>query len=112
MGLGSRHGDRRMAYIFILPLVAVILLFIVVPVIGTFWTSLFRDVTYLERTFAFLENYRRLLADANFWHSMRFTLLFVAVCIPLELFLGMVFALILNEKLPARGVLRAAVLVP
>ncbi len=112
MGLGSRTGDRRTAYIFILPLVAFILLFIVVPVLGTFWTSLFREVTYLESVFTFLGNYRRLFADANFWQSMRFTSLFVAVCIPLELFLGMVFALILNERIPARGVLRATVLVP
>ncbi|MGD9141954.1 MAG: sugar ABC transporter permease [bacterium] len=112
MGLGSRLSDRRTAYLFLLPLLVFISLFIVIPVLGTIWTSLFRDVTYLETAFTLFGNYRRLLADASFWQSMEFTLLFVAVCIPLELFLGMVFALILNEKLPARGVLRAAVLVP
>ncbi len=112
MGLGKRAGDRRTAHLFILPLAAFILVFIVVPVIGTFWTSLFREVTYLKSAFNFPGNYGRLLADANFWQSMRFTLLFVAACIPVELFLGMVFALILNERLPGRGVLRAAVLVP
>ena len=112
MGLAQRSGDRRTAYIFILPLVAFILIFIVVPVVGTFWTSLFREVTYLEPVFNALGNYRRLATDADFWQSMRFTLLFVAVCIPAELVLGMVFALILNERLPGRGVLRAAVLVP
>jgi len=112
MGLGSRLSDRRTAYLFLLPLLVFISLFIVIPVLGTIWTSLFRDVTYLETAFALFGNYRRLLADASFWQSMKFTLLFVAVCIPLELFLGMVFALILNEKLPGRGVLRAAVLVP
>ena len=105
-------GDRRTAYLFILPLVAFILVFIVIPVVGTLWTSLFREVTYLEPVFNLLGNYKRLAADANFWQSMRFTLLFVAVCIPIELLLGMVFALILNERLPARGLLRAAVLVP
>jgi multiple sugar transport system permease protein len=99
MGLGTRSGDRRTAYLFILPLAAFILVFIVVPVLGTFWTSLFRDVTYLEPAFTFLENYRRLLSDANFWQSIKFTLLFVAVCLPIEIFLGMVFALILNERL-------------
>ena len=112
MGLGSRAGDRRTAYLFTLPLLAFILLFIVVPVVGTFRTSLFREVTYLEPVFTFLGNYKRLVTDAGFWQSMKFTLLFVAVCIPVELFLGMVFALILNERLPARGILRAAVLVP
>jgi multiple sugar transport system permease protein len=112
LGIGRRASDRRTAYLFILPLVAFIGLFVVLPVIGTFWTSLFREVTYLKPVFAFLGNYKRLLGDASFWQSMRFTLLFVAVCIPVEISLGMVFALILNERLPARGILRAAVLIP
>ncbi len=112
MGLGNRLSDRRTAHLFILPLVVVMVVFIVVPVAGTFVTSFFRDITYLEPAFTFLANYKRLASDAGFWQSMRFTSLFVAVCIPVELLLGMVFALILNERLPARGVLRAAVLVP
>jgi multiple sugar transport system permease protein len=96
----------------VLPLAAVILLFIVIPVLGTFWTSLFRDVTYLPTRFAFLENYGRLFRDGAFWQSLRFTLLFVATTIPLEMVLGMVFALILNERLRYRNALRATVLIP
>jgi multiple sugar transport system permease protein len=90
----------------------VIVLFIVIPVAGTFWTSLFRDVTYLPYRFAGLENYRRLFHDYDFWRSLRFTLLFVATTIPLEMVLGMVFALILNERLRYRNALRATVLIP
>ena len=114
MKLKTRSGRReaRVAYLFMLPLVAVILLFIVVPVVGTFWTSLFRDVTYLPTEFAFLANYKRLFTDANFFQSLRFTLLFVATTIPIEMVLGMVFALILNERLRYRNALRATVLIP
>jgi multiple sugar transport system permease protein len=95
-----------------LPLVAVIVLFIVIPILGTFWTSLFRDVTYLPTKFAYLSNYSRLLIDSDFWRSFRFTMLFVATAIPLEMALGMVFALILNERLKMRNALRATVLIP
>ncbi|MFC1799551.1 carbohydrate ABC transporter permease [Candidatus Eisenbacteria bacterium] len=108
---GSR-GEGRTAFLFLLPLVAVIVLFIVIPVLGTFWTGLFRDVTYLPGKFVYLSNYKRLLADADFWRSFRFTMLFVATAIPLEMLLGMVFALILNERLKLRNALRATVLIP
>ncbi|MGD8628675.1 MAG: sugar ABC transporter permease [bacterium] len=109
---GGSRGEGRTAFLFLLPLVAVIVLFIVVPVLGTFWTGLYRDVTYLPTRFAYLSNYRRLLADSDFWRSFRFTMLFVAMAIPLEMLLGMVFALILNERLKLRNVLRATVLIP
>jgi multiple sugar transport system permease protein len=112
---GPVRGPRRelgVAYAFVLPLVAVVLLFVVFPVLGTFWTSLFRDVTYLPTRFVKLANYRRLLADPNFWRSLRFTVLFLATSVPIEMVLGMVFAVILNERLRFRNALRATVLVP
>jgi multiple sugar transport system permease protein len=112
MTVPGRRGETRAALIFVLPLAAAIVLFVVVPVLGTFWTSLFRDVTYLPGKFIFLSNYRRLLADASFWRSLRFTLLFASACLPIEMALGMTFALILNERLPHRNLLRATVLIP
>jgi multiple sugar transport system permease protein len=114
-GAGPARGPRRelgTAYAFVLPLLAVILLFVVVPVLGTFWTSLFRDVTYLPAKFVKLANYRRLVGDPNFWRSLRFTVLFLATSVPVEMVLGIVFALILNERLKFRNALRATVLIP
>jgi multiple sugar transport system permease protein len=43
---------------------------------------------------------------------MRFTILFVIVSVALELVLGMIFAVILNEKFRFRGLLRVAILIP
>ncbi|MFH1312169.1 MAG: sugar ABC transporter permease [Candidatus Eisenbacteria bacterium] len=109
-----RRGKQELgtAYAFVMPLVAVILLFVVIPVVGTFWTSLFRDVTYLPAKFVNIANYRRLLADPNFWRSLRFTVLFLATSVPIEMVLGIIFALILNERLKFRNALRATVLIP
>ena len=109
---GGSRGEGHTAFLFLLPLAAVIVLFVVIPVLGTFWTSLFRDVTYLPTRFAHLSNYRRLLADTDFWRAFRFTMLFVATAIPMEMLLGMIFALILNERLKMRNALRATVLIP
>jgi len=104
--------DQRTAYAFIAPMVLVVVAFVVLPVVGTFWLSLLREVTYLPSQFAGLSNFARLLRDPQFWQSLRFTAAFTSVCVPLEIGLGLVFALILNERLPARSLLRAAVLVP
>lgn len=104
--------ETRDAVWFILPLVLFTLAFIVIPIGGTFLTSLYRDVTFLPDRFAGLQNYLRLIGDVHFWQSLRFTLLFVVVSVGLELVFGLSFALLLNESLPGRGLLRVAVLIP
>jgi len=108
----SLKAEGLRGYIFILPLLLFILGLIFLPVVGTFWTSLFRDVAFLPKRFLGFSNYSRLLKDPNFWQSARFTLLFALVSVALEVILGTIFALLLNEKLPLRGWLRASVLIP
>jgi multiple sugar transport system permease protein len=110
-GAAERREDL-VAGGFMLPLALTILVFVVLPVIGTLWTSLHRDVTYLPVKWLGLSNYRRLLADAAFGQSLRFTALFVGASVPLEMVLGTAFALILNERLRFRNALRALVLIP
>lgn len=108
-GLG---GESLTAYGLVGPMIGVILVLVVLPIAGTVWTSFFQDVSYLPSKFVFLSNYRRLMGDPDFWRSLRFTLLFVGVSVPIEMALGMAFALILNEKLRFRNALRAVVLIP
>jgi multiple sugar transport system permease protein len=50
--------------------------------------------------------------DPAFWRSVRFTVFFVLVSVPLETLLGLLMALILHEHFPLRGLLRACVLIP
>lgn len=104
--------ELRTALLFLLPLLLLILLFILIPVIGTVVISLFRDTSYLPRQFYYVRNYQNLFADPDFWQSFRFTLLFVVISVPLELLLGLTFALILDLHIPGRGLLRGCVLIP
>jgi multiple sugar transport system permease protein len=105
-------GELVRGYAFLAPLSAFVAVFVIVPVIGTFAGSLMQDVTFLPKRFVGIANYRALLSDPGFWQALRFTCLFTLVSVPLELFLGLVFALLLARPSPARGILRACVLVP
>jgi multiple sugar transport system permease protein len=99
-------------YSFIAPLVAILLAFVFVPVVGTCIDSLYREVTFLPRAFIGLGNYQSLASDPGFRQSLRFTVLFVLASVPLELVLGLSFALLLHRPSSARGALRACVLIP
>ncbi len=57
-------------------------------------------------------NYVSLFQDPNWWQAVATTLLFTIVSVGLEALLGLIIALALNAHMPARGLLRAAVLIP
>ena len=100
------------AYLFIFPALFITILFVLIPVFGTFWGSLFRDVTYLPRKFVGMQNFFSVLEDVDFWHALRFTILFTVTAVVLETIFGLLFALLLNETFRGRGVLRTIILIP
>ena len=59
-----------------------------------------------------LQNYQEVLADREFWDSLEFTLIFIAITVPLRILLGLLFALLLDQIPKWRGVFIAAALVP
>lgn len=105
-------GDLLRGYAFLVPLVLFLAAFVLAPVAGTFVGSLMQDVTFLPQRFAGAENYRALLSDPGFAQALRFTVLFTAASVPLEMLLGLAAALLLAHPSRARGALRACVLVP
>jgi multiple sugar transport system permease protein len=104
--------EMRTAYLFLVPLLAIVGFFILLPVLGTFYNSLFLDVSWISPRFLGFANYTQVLANPEFWQALRFTLLYTLAAVTLEAFLGLVFALLLNESFPGRGLLRVAILIP
>ncbi|HEY5577471.1 MAG TPA: sugar ABC transporter permease [Deferrimonas sp.] len=105
-------GELLRGYAFLVPLVLFLAAFVLAPIAGTFGGSLMQDVTFLPERFVGAENYRALLSDPGFAQALRFTVLFTAASVPLELVLGLAVALLLAHPSRARGALRACVLIP
>ncbi len=92
------------------------------PLARTVWFS-FTDADLAELAsaqFLGLDNYlvyeegewAGVLADPLWWRAVRNTLWFVLVSVSLETILGLIVALVLVARFPARPLLQAAVLVP
>jgi trehalose/maltose transport system permease protein len=113
--LSNHHFFSRetwTALAFLLPLAGFVVIFILVPVLGTLTDAFFLDVTFRAKRFIGIDNFIWLFNDPGFGRALWFTGLFVLVSVPLEVMLGLIMALVLNEKLPLRGIMRAAVLIP
>ncbi len=106
------NREIREAFFFILPLGIFVLLLMLLPVIGSFWISLWQDVSFLPRKFTGLGNYFRLFKDFQFWQSAGFTLIFSFASVTLEMVAGTIIALVLNESFRFRGIMRGTALLP
>ncbi|GGX13519.1 carbohydrate ABC transporter permease [Streptomyces chryseus] len=114
---GRRAGapPRRLPYLLIAPAGLLMLGFIAYPVISVFYYSLRNyNVTKPWRDgFAGFDNFVRIFTDdPQFWTTLGFSARWVVVQVSLQLALGLVLALLVNQTFVGRGVARAMVFSP
>jgi multiple sugar transport system permease protein len=108
--LGSNRNFLGM--LFMLPAAAILLLFLVYPLGLGIWLS-FTDAR-IGRPGAFvgIENYTWIIGDAKFQTAVFFTLFYTFVASVFKFAIGLYLALLLNQHLPFKAIIRAVVLIP
>lgn len=104
--------NRITAYTFLLPNIIGFLLFILVPVIASFFMSFTSWNGFGNIEFIGLDNYVQLLKDENFKISFLNSILFMVISVPVTLFLSVLIAVILNQGVRFVKVFRTAVFLP
>lgn len=105
---------KRAALFFIAPMVVALAGVAGWPLARTIYFA-FTDTTLAtidKPSFIGIDNFIYLMHDPVWWQAMQNTLIFALASVCIETFLGLVIALLLNSELRARGLLRAAILVP
>ena len=115
---GRPRGRRRSLlgspYLLLLPALIPVLVFSVLPLVQGIALGFTNAEAGLNvRTdFTALDNYVRLLGNDLFWGSFRIGLVWSVSTTALQLVLGLILAILLNEPLRFRGLVRTLVLVP
>lgn len=109
--------DRRQQFTgvgFVTPSVLVIIAILVYPVLQSFGLSFGQSSIDGSTGYEFvgLKHYIALFQTERFWNSLKVTLIFTALSIPLELVLGIALAVLMNEHFKGKGLARLAVLFP
>ncbi|MDX1583387.1 MAG: sugar ABC transporter permease, partial [Thermoanaerobaculia bacterium] len=107
-------GDQTYGLLLASPALAFLLSVAIYPILRIAWMSFFTQNlgTELEPQFAGFLNYVRVASDGHFFRTLGTTALFTFCAVTVELLLGMVFALLLNERFRGRSLARASALVP
>lgn len=107
-----KHNRNWLGFWFMLPAMGFLILFLAYPLGLGIWLS-FTD-TKIGRVGQFIgtENYEWLRDDAIFWLSVTNTLLYTFIASAIKFAIGLYLALLLNENMPFKALLRSLILIP
>jgi len=104
--------EERAAYLFLLPWLIGLAVFTLGPIIASVGISMTNWHLVSTPKWLGLENYREMFGDRNFVHSMKVTLRYTVMSVPLYLVAGLAVALLLNQKLKGINVFRTILYLP
>lgn len=109
-----RGREQITAWVLVIPALLLLVLVFAYPIGRAFWLSQFTEnlATKLQPVYSGLENYQRLAVDSRFWDSLKNTAVFTVCSVVLELLLGLGIAVVLDQPLRGRGILRTIAILP
>jgi multiple sugar transport system permease protein len=112
----ARRGlsDLSIRNLFIIPTIAFLIVFNIFPLIYSLGYSFtdFRASSNAPAAFVGLQNYRDLLADDHVWNNFSVTARYVLLSVGGQVLLGFGVALLLNRRIPFKGLFTTLLLVP
>lgn len=109
----SREAKRDMvAYSFIAPNFIGFAVFTLVPIVFAFALAFMNWDGSNAVTFAGLDNFRRLPTDTFFVAALKNTIIYVIGTVPLTMIASLALAIVLNQKIVARGFFRTVAFFP
>ena len=109
----ERGGRRALTYLLFLgPSLVGVLLFLVGPILASLGLSFASWDLLTPPEFTGLQNFRGLAEDAEFRTALRHTLTFLGGYLPLVMTAGLLVAVALNGRIPARNFFRAIYFLP
>lgn len=109
----NRIGAGGYRWATLAPVLAIVALFTLIPFGYAAWTSVHRHVLILQgHPYVGLDNYRLALEDPLFSDSIKTSVIFAAFAIPLVTVVGLLVALLLNQRVRGFAILLVLVLLP
>lgn len=111
----GRHTLQRyaVAYLFILPVLLLYVVFVLRPTLQTFWLAFYEwNGVSLDREWVGLGNFQRLLGDPIFWQALRHSLIWTAVVVTFNLVVGLIAAALLANTIRGRLIFQLGYFLP
>lgn len=99
-------------FLFVLPSLLLLALVIAYPVISAVYLSMTNGTLIKPGAFVGFDNYLRLLRSPDFLRALQFSAIFAIANVVGCYTIGLALAVLMHQKMPARGLLRVLLLLP
>jgi multiple sugar transport system permease protein len=106
------RSEERAAFLFATPWLLGLILFVVGPILASVALSFTNWNLISSPHLVGLKNYRDMAGDRNFWQSVRVTLFYTVLAVPLYQVIGLALALLLNQRVRGMYVFRTVLFLP
>lgn len=106
------RNRKVVPYLFILPNMVLFLTFMIVPLIMTFYYSAVKWNGMGKPKLIGFDNFIYIFGDEVFRKSLFNTFYYTIATVPILMVLALLFAILLNSKIPLRGLIRSAIYIP
>ncbi|HVK31843.1 MAG TPA: sugar ABC transporter permease [Burkholderiaceae bacterium] len=106
------QSKNFLGFLFMLPAAAFLVLFLVYPLGLGIWLSFTDAKIGTPGEFVGLETYEWIIGDSKFQTAVFFTIFYTVVASVIKFGIGLYLALLLNQHLPFKAIIRAVVLIP
>lgn len=107
-----RRNQWKIAMVFLLPYLVIFSIFRFIPSVGGLVVSFFKWSLGGDPKFVGIDNYVNLAQDGSFYTSIRNTLSFFVLTVPVLVVASLLLAMLLNQKLAGRRVMRTISIIP
>jgi multiple sugar transport system permease protein len=101
-------------FLYLLPFILGITIFVLYPAINVFLVSFKADYNYIRDSFSRFDmsNYMRIFSDHTFHNALENTVVYVSVVVPVSTCAAIVLAVLLNQRIHAMGLFQTAFFLP
>lgn len=111
-GTAVNRAQAGAAAFFLAPNLLLIGIFLLIPLVMSFWYSFQKMGSLGDAQWLAFNNYVDLARDAVFWQTLWNTVVFTVFTVPVGMALGLGIAVLLNGVLPGRAIYRSIIFLP
>ncbi|MFW5438716.1 carbohydrate ABC transporter permease [Paenibacillus apiarius] len=107
-------SDTAVGWLFTLPFLVLWVWWFLYPFAQSFLRS-FQEVSFTalgDASFIGLQNYIHILQDPEFYQAVLHSLQIVVIAVPVQTLLGLLMAVLVNQKMKGRGIFRTVFFIP
>ena len=110
--MSNRKREAVWAYLFLSPWILGFLIFLAGPMIASLYFSFTEYKVVKPPVWLGLANYTRMFGDDLFYHSLKVTVMYTFLSVPLSIVVGLLVAVLLNQDVKLSGLFRTIFYLP